>query len=200
MKNKILLQLFLSLIILTLIIFFYNIYFLDKKSYKDSNIENLETINTIEQKANTDTKKSNIMQEIAYSSLDKQGNQYLIKARLGEIKKDQPNLIFMGEVSAIINIKNSSPLMIYSDKAIYNSLNYDTNFYENVLIQYTNSSVISNNLDLDFKNNLAIISNNIIYKNLNTKLLADKVEIDLISKNSKIFMNNSKKIKVISIK
>ena len=40
----------------------------------------------------------------------------------------------------------------------------------------------------------------IIYKNLNTKLLADKMEIDLITKNSKIFMNNnSDTIKIVSI-
>jgi hypothetical protein len=35
---------------------------------------------------------------------------------------------------------------------------------------------------------------------LNTNLQADKVEIDLISKNSKIFMNDSsKKIKIVNV-
>ena len=43
------------------------------------------------------------------------------------------------------------------------------------------------------------IYNEVYFKNLNTTLQADKVEVDLISKNSKIFMNNnSKKVKIIN--
>ena len=55
-------------------------------------------------------------------------------------------------------------------------------------------------MNLLFNQNLATISNNVIYKNLNTELFADKIEIDLITKNSKIFMkNNSKKVKIVSM-
>ena len=55
-------------------------------------------------------------------------------------------------------------------------------------------------LDLFFGNNLATLTNNITYKNLNTTLQADKIEIDLITKNSKIFMKNkNKKVKIINI-
>ena len=55
-------------------------------------------------------------------------------------------------------------------------------------------------MDLLFKDNLATISNNVVYKNLNTQLYADKIEMDLITKNSKIFMKNkSEKVKVVSI-
>ena len=47
---------------------------------------------------------------------------------------------------------------------------------------YTDNIILSNNLDLDFGKNLAFIYDNVIFKNLNTKLLADKIEIDLITK------------------
>ena len=41
--------------------------------------------------------------------------------------------------------------------------------------------------------------NDIIYKKQNTMLTADRLEIDLITKNSKIFMDNkSEKIKIIN--
>ena len=47
---------------------------------------------------------------------------------------------------------------------------------------------------------MATITNNVIYKNLNTKMFADKIEINLITKNSKIFMNSgSKKVKIVRI-
>ena len=40
--------------------------------------------------------------------------------------------------------------------------------------------------------------NNIVYQSPDTKLIADKLEIDLITKDSKIVMNNKKrKIKII---
>ena len=42
-------------------------------------------------------------------------------------------------------------------------------------------------------------SKDIIYENLTGKIFADKLEIDLITKNSKIFMNNvNKKIKILN--
>ena len=46
-----------------------------------------------------------------------------------------------------------------------------------------------------------LMYNNIIYQNSDTKLLADKLEIDLITKDSKIIMNDKKsKIKIIKKK
>ena len=41
------------------------------------------------------------------------------------------------------------------------------------------------------------IDNNLVYKNLDTKLKADKVELDLITKNSKIFMFDNSTVKII---
>ena len=69
--------------------------------------------------------------------------------------------------------------------------NHDTQVSEeNVLMLHMNEHISTNsdNLDLIFEKNLATLSNNIVYKNVNTKLLeADKMEIDLITKNSKNF-------------
>ena len=48
-----------------------------------------------------------------------------------------------------------------------------------------------------FTENKAILKNNLIYENLNTKMFADQMDIDLISRTSKIFMlDNDKKVKV----
>ena len=45
-----------------------------------------------------------------------------------------------------------------------------------------------------------IIKKKIIYKNLNTELRADRIEIDLVTKNSKILMDKkTKKVKVITL-
>ena len=91
-------------------------------------------------------------------------------------------------------------MQIEAENAFYNSDNYDTSFYTNVIVNFDEHIIESNNLDLSLEKSLVSISNNVIYKNLNTRLQADKVDIDLITKNSKIFMDdNSKKVKIINI-
>ena len=45
-------------------------------------------------------------------------------------------------------------------------------------------------MDLLFQNNKATIYDDVIYTNINNILTADRLEIDLITKNSKIFMDD----------
>ena len=106
----------------------------------------------------------------------------------------------MKKVIATINLNGSMPIKIYADNAIYNDINNNTNFYGDVSMTHNMHIINSDNLDLLVEKNLAVLSNNIIYKNLNTKLEADKVEFNLITKNSKIFMNNlSDTVKIVNI-
>ena len=145
-------------------------------------------------------KKSNFIYNIEYVSEFKDGDFYVISSEFAEIIYDKAELIKMTKVIATINLNSSMPIEIYADNAIYNDINNNTNFYGNVLMTYNMHIINSDNLDLLFGKNLAILSNNIIYKNLNTKLEADKVEINLITKNSKIFMNNlSDTVKIVNI-
>ena len=193
MQKKILLQFFLFSIVLIISFFFYKSYFDNK------NIEN-KTNNIKIDKEILNEKRSNIMHNIKYVSKDRIGNKYIIVAESGELNDDQPKLILMKNVVATINFKDSTPINISAEHATYNKSNYNTNFYLNVLITYNEHIITSDNLDLIFEKNLATISNNITYKNLNNKLQADKIEIDLITKNSKIFMyDKSKKVKIVSI-
>ena len=193
MGKKIFLQLILTSIIIIISVIFFRVYFV-----KD-NIKNVSKNNVIKEN-NLEKKKSNLIHNIEYTSRDNEDNNYIITSELGELNDDQPELILMKNVNAIINLSNSTPINISADNAIYNNINYNTNFYDNVLITYDEHIITSNNFDLIFEKNLGIISNEITYKNLNTKLQADKVEINLITKNSKIFMNDkSKKIKIVNI-
>ena len=195
MLNKTFLQLFLLVIVIIIPIFFFKSYFIkEKKSDISKNIENID-----EQKI-LDKKKSNLIYNIEYVSEFKNGNYYIISSEYGELIYDQPELIKMKKVTAIINLSNSNPIKISAENATYNNTNNNTSFEENVLMSYNEHSTNSDNLDLIFEKNLATLSNNIVYKNVNTKLLADKMEIDLITKSSKIFMNNnSDTVKIVSI-
>ena len=190
MQKKIIIQVFLFLLIIIISVIFFKFYFKPTNLTKeyDSKINN------------SDSNQNNLMSNIKYVAADKIGNEYIVKSKLAEFDPNQPNLILMEKVEGVIQFTNSSPILITSDKAIYNKLNHDTRFFENVFAAYDDHKISSQNLELFFDKNLASISKKIIYKNLNTELRADRIEIDLVTKNSKVFMNKkTKKVKVITL-
>ena len=193
MNIKILIQLLLFIILVSTITTYYYFY---KNSKTNANVNK---INNNEISINKNS--SNLIKNIFYTSNDNLGNKFIIKSETGEINIDNPDLVYMTNVEAIINLINSDPIVIKSNYAKYNKINYETNFKEDILLTYQDHRVTSQNLDLSFENNLATIYNKIVYDHNNTKLSADILEIDLITKNSKIFMDNEyKKIKVTTNK
>jgi hypothetical protein len=175
----------LTLVLLTLYIFLFN---------KSDEIKKEATEKILLNKTNS----SNLIESIEYSSNDAAGNKYEIFAQSGEISIDNPNIIYMKDVNAVIYMKNSAPIYIKSDFADYNSKNYDTFFKKNILLTHLEHKMTGERLNLLFQINLVRMYKNIIYKNINTTLYADKLEIDLITKNSKIFMDNkSDKIQIL---
>ena len=82
-----------------------------------------------------------------------------------------------------------------------NTKTYKTSFFGDVHIKYLGSIITSNKLDFNFQENFILVSENILYKNINTKISADNVKIHLLSKEIEVYMNNSKdKIELIHIK
>jgi len=192
MNKKVFLQLFLLSTIIIISYIFFKIYFTQKDNLNFVKDSIDETITNNE---------SNIIYNIEYYTEDERGNSYIVKSEKGEFNDSDSSTILMINVEATLNSQNSDPIKISSDNALYNKVDYDTNFYTNVVAEFSDHIITSDNLDLFFKKNLATISNNIVYKNLNTKLEADKIEIDLITKNSKIFMDDkSKKVNIVKLK
>ena len=195
MNKKILVQFFLFSLFIFLSVFFYYEYF--KKDSQILKINKTEKILLTTKEA----EESNLIRGLRYFSVDDNGNKYEIRSEYGEIGLDNPNVILMTNVVAKIDIYNSDPIIITSTFAKYNVKNYDTNFEKNVFVKHVDNKLNGENLDLSFQNNLLLMYNDIIYQNSDTKLLADKLEIDLITKDSKIIMNDKKsKIKIIKKK
>jgi len=189
MKKKIFIQLFLFSLFLFLSIFSY---------YKYFNKESQNVIEVTEDKNLKNKDKINLITNLKYFSVDEKENKYEITSEYGEISAENPDIIIMNNVKAIIQIYNSEPIIITSNFARYNIKNYDTNFKENILVEHVDNKLNGENLDLSFQDNLMSMYNNIIYQNPDTKLFADKLEIDLITKDSIIIMNNKQsKIKII---
>ena len=194
MNIKILIQLLLFIILISTATTYYYFY---KNNKTNVNVDKINSDDEISVSDNS----SNVIKNISYTSTDNMGNKFKIKSELGEINFDNTNMVYMTNVEAVINLINSDPIVIKSDYAKYNKINYEANFKEDVLLTYQTHRIRSQNLDLSFENNLATIYNKIVYDNNNVKISADILEIDLITKNSKIFMDNEyKKIKITTNK
>ena len=181
MNKKIIIQVILFFIIFLFIALFFFEYLIKPKLAVSGTQKQILS-------QNLDDNLTNIIQNIEYSSNDSLNNQFIIKAKFGEVL-EKKTLILMKEVEAIVIFKNSEKITITASNAIYNTLNQDTNFKENVIIKYGEQHITCNRVDMQFRNYKVKLYDNVIYNYINTKLLADVIEIDLLTKSSKIYMN-----------
>ena len=136
---------------------------------------------------------SNIIENVNYSTKDADQNEYLITALIGEIDYTNPNIIYLTNVKAEIKLNNSDNIIIVSDFGKYNSDNFDTIFSKNVLITYLDNKINSEYLDFSMNRNTMVISKNVIFNNLKNILEADVIEMNIKTKDTKVFMHEKNK-------
>ena len=180
--------------LLFFLIFFLMIaYFFHLKSKKEVQ----STKESIELKE--EVKNSNIIQNIRHVSKDMEGNEYIIEAAQGEIDLTNSEIMFLENVTATIKPIDTSHIIITSDFGKYNIQTYDSNFSKSVIINYLNNQITAEYLDFSINNNLMTISENVIYTNDENILKADIAEMDIKTKDTKIFMyEDYKKVNIQS--
>lgn len=192
MNKKNVIQLVLSLTVIFILIITY--FRLFNTPQNIVSINQKKTIQVVEGEENN----SNKIENLEYIATDSLGNKYIIKADRGYLNKEDQKLIMMSKVSAEIVFSNAEEIYILSDTAIYNSQNFDTHFSNKIKVTYGQHIINSDEAKLIFSKSMAILYDNIIYNNINTELYADKMEIDLITKDSKIYMKDTNsKVKII---
>ena len=179
----------LTLIILTILISLAFIIF--KKSSETKKIQTNKLTEPSE------TYSTNLLENVEYISKDTKGNEYIIKALEGEIDLNNNEIIYLKNVRSEIKLKNSNIIKITSDFGKYNTSNFNTIFSKNVVITYLENKITSEYLDFSLGRNTMVISKNVIYSNLENILNADVVEINIETKDTKIFMyENQKKLNI----
>ena len=180
----------LILLILLSFLFYYKYFTEDIDKVEKKKIENV-----LEKKINGNNQNNidqNIIENLKYVSEDLSGNTYTVTAQSATLKEDKLNEVQLFEVNAEIVRKNQEIIYIYSETANYNKINNNTVFKKKVNVKYGSQTIDSEILNLNFKNSLIEILENVFYVNENTKIKADKVEINLIDKKLKISMINKK--------
>ena len=197
MWKKISIQLMLLSVVFFSIFFVYKFYFKIKDNVKINQsdiVQNKSSGNISNNESNLYIdSENNLIKNLKYSSKDNLGNEYVVESKYSELNLDNIDNISMKDVSAKIIMISSKPIYVTSDFAKYNNENYETTFTGNVLIVYLDNEIRCEKFYISIKNNFANATDNVIYENPNGKLIADTIEIDLITKNSKIFMNDKNK-------
>ena len=134
-----------------------------------------------------------MIEDVSYSAKDIKGNEYFLKATEGIIDQNESNFIFLKSVKAIINLKDLKLVEISSDFGKYNIKNYDTIFSKNVIISYLDNIITGDYLDFSLDKNLMMMSKNVVLKNKKSTLQADVVEVNIETKDIKIFMYEENK-------
>lgn len=173
--------------LLILISYFFYTYFL--KINEKSNI--------VKKQLNNETlseSQNNLIKNLRYQVKFDNNTEYIITAELSELTyENDTEVVKMQKVRAEFIDRGNLPLVIISDYANYNNNNYNTEFYDNISIKYDNNLINSENLDLNFTENIAKIYNNVVYEGLNSLAKTDNIKINLLTKKVNIFMNDEKK-------
>ena len=141
--------------------------------------------------------QNNVVKDIEYKRIyNSTGDEFLIKAFYGEFIDDNNEIIILTGVNALINRNDGSSVYIKSDKAKYDTINNNTNFINNVELTYLDNKINSNFLDIIFSQNLIQAYGNLVYQNIDYELFADKMELDIDTKNTKIFMFDNSKVRI----
>ena len=181
-----------SLVIAIIILFFTTYYSGDKDKIVDAN-KNSSTENASKLTEET----SNIIENVNYTGTNNRGTFFELNAAIAELKHDEPNLSRLQDVFVVIRLKNLRTIHIQSDKAVFNKISNDCEFFGNVKITEQDNVITSDNLDFYNSKNFLQAYNNVEYSGMKGALIADKVDVDLLKNEANIFMfKKNDKVKV----
>ena len=172
-----------SLVIAIIILFFTTYY----SSYKDK-IVNANKNSSTENASKLTEETSNIIENVNYTGTNNRGTFFELNAAIAEIKHDEPNLSRLQDVFVVIRLRNLRTIHIQSDKAVFNKISNDCEFFGNVKITEQDNVITSDNLDFYNSKNFLQAYNNVKYSGMKGSLIADKVDVDLLKNEANIFM------------
>lgn len=202
MKRKYLIQIVLLILLISLSITIFNYYYKENPVVKKNKINDEKKFSD-----NTSlTNQQNLIEDIKYTANNTKGDVYEILADIGEASLEDPELMFLTNVKSKIIFDNTEKENIFltSNFANFNTKTFETTFVKNVEIIRQNETITGDELyivldvvedntqnDLNKEQNILRMSNNVLLRKPGYEMKADILEIDLITKNLKIYMNNT---------
>ena len=170
----------------------------DKEVLKKKLKTNENTKKKEKKKADTKIIK-NLVKDVEYTSVDEKGNRFYLLANSGKSNPVNKDILDLDNVRGEITSDKRDTIYIVSDFAQYNTINLNSKFYENVIINYQDKKINCLNFDINMDTNKAIAYNDVIITDPKSIMRAGIVEFDLKTKNIDINPENTTSdIKVIT--
>ncbi len=168
-----------------------------KKEKKKSEKPKTDNVNLEEKPKAKKPEIDNIVKDIEYLTTDKSGNKYKILATSGRTNSENKDILDLDNVRGVITSDENSTVFIVSDFAEYNSSNLQSNFYQNVIINYEDKEITCDYFDVDMQTNIAIAYNNVVVTDPQSIMKAGKIILNIKTKVININPDNNKsKVKV----
>ena len=137
----------------------------------------------------------NFTKDIEYVATNKNGDVYKVLAKYGKTNIDNNNILNLEKVRGSITSKEKSEIYISSDYANYNYSNQESEFYSNVVLKYDKKEINCDNLELLIDDDIAIAYNNVVVKDDDMYIKAQKISFNLVTKEININSNDKVEIK-----
>ena len=187
-------QILLFLLGVALVILTYFVY-PQKKSLYTEKIDKFKGVAEVEEDTSVNT-----FENISYAGTDQKGNPFEIGSKFAKILKSDPNLTYMTDVTAYFFFENDRTIVITSDAALYNKLSNDMLFKENVKVVDQKDTLTCEFLDVSPSNDLITAYDNIEFHSQKGTTFADKAQINLVTKISRISMYDNSQVKMKVVK
>jgi len=180
---KKIIQLSIFFFILVSVFIFYKSYFYENEKKK--------ILTKSSDKQSIKRTEDNFIKNLKYEVRLNKNNYYKITSEESEINYiNNEEIVKMYKVKALVLDQNNLPIVITAKKAVYNNSNYNTNFRDDVLIEYMDYKILADKMDLNFQKNIIKIFQNVKYIGTENKLTSDNIELNLITKEIDIFMDS----------
>ena len=169
----------------------------DKKEIKVDNDDAEKNKN--EKKSISKKEIKNLVKDVEYISIDQKGNKFYLLANSAKSNANNVDILDLINVRGKITSDNRDTIYIVSDFAEYNSIDLNSKFYENVIINYEDKEITCRNFDINMETNKAIAYNNVVITDPKSIMRAGVVVFDLKTKNININPETvNKEIEVIT--
>tara|TARA_B100002003_G_scaffold160958_1_gene149452 strand:- start:443 stop:1042 length:600 start_codon:yes stop_codon:yes gene_type:complete len=143
-----------------------------------------------------DKNEANIFEHVEYKGIYNIDTPFVINSDKANITKEEPDIVYMTNMSVILHLNDGRTVTITSDRGKYNKVTYDCYFENNVRATDGESLILAENLDLLSNKNTVSVYNDVVLTGNKGSLQADKINYDLSTRKFNISMFGDKKVKI----
>ncbi len=143
-----------------------------------------------------DKDEANIFEHVEYKGIYNIDTPFVINSDKANITKEEPDIVYMTNMSVILHLNDGRTVTITSDRGKYNKVTYDCYFENNVRAADGESLILAENLDLLSNKNTVSVYNDVVLTGNKGSLQADKINYDLSTRKFNISMFGDKKVKI----